>query len=340
MPFIASTYKSPIHLGAHFETIFPSYFLKEDDVEYQRERIDLPDGDFLYLDWARCDKPTDELMVICHGLCGNTHRHYCLSMVHAFRKAGIDCLAWNYRGTGKVENRTLRFTCNNSTDDLHQVVMHAIRCGYKKIYLGGFSMGANLIILYLGRELKVIPDEVMGGVGFCAPIDGPASIQTSHKALFGIYEKHFLEKLKEKVQEVARNFPEFDATEALNARNFTEFDESFTARTMGFRGAQDYYVTASAVRYLGQIDRPTLLVNPKNDPLLGGDSHPVNEARESKFFYLETPEDGGHCGFLTPKGQEWWPAARARQFILETVRNSAHRGTPQAQEKPVQPKEG
>ena len=163
---------------------------------------------------------------------------------------------------------------------------------------------------------------------------------TSHKALFGIYEKHFLEKLKEKVQEVARNFPEFDATEALNARNFTEFDESFTARTMGFRGAQDYYVTASAVRYLGQIDRPTLLVNPKNDPLLGGDSHPVNEARESKFFYLETPEDGGHCGFLTPKGQEWCPAARARQFILETVRNSAHRRTPQAQEKPVQPKEG
>ncbi len=320
MPFLEHcSYRTPVHLGRHFQTIYPSFFSKAPDANYQREKLSLDDGDFLYLDWAPVDTPSDQLLIICHGLCGSTHRHYCLSMVHAFRQKGIPCLAWNYRGTGQVENQTSRITCNNSTDDLHRVVLHAIEKGYKRIYLSGFSMGGNLVMLYLGRERKILPPEVKGGIAICAPIDSSASIDATHKALFGIYEQHFLKKMKQRILSVANLYPGFDFTNTMKAHSFREFDNAFTAPTQGFKDAEDYYNTSSAIPYLSQIDRPTLLLNPRNDPLLTPRCYPKQAAKDSQFFYLEIPHDGGHCGFLTKKGREWWPAERALQFTLEKL---------------------
>ncbi|MGN0867723.1 MAG: YheT family hydrolase [Oligosphaeraceae bacterium] len=321
MPFLASsTYHSPVHLGGHFQTIYPSYFATAPQVDYTREKLPLDDGDYLYLDWAKCPSPTDELLVLCHGLCGHTRRHYCLSMVHAFREIGVDCLAWNYRGTGQVDNQTLHITSNNSTGDLHQVITAAISRGYRRIYLAGFSMGANLIFLYLGREWAQVPPEVRAAVGVCGPIDSVASIQASHHALFGVYEKHFVRKLKQRAEAMARNFPGLDLPAIMKARSFQEFDQAFTAPILGFPTAQDYYRTSSAFPHLEKIRVPALLINPVNDPLLTPNCFPVQKARENPCFYLEIPQDGGHCGFLTPKGREWWPAERARQFVQSVAR--------------------
>lgn len=322
MPFLpVSSYHSPIHLGGHFQTIYPSFFQKAPEADYQREKLPLEDGDYLYLDWARCaDTPADELLIVCHGLCGHTRRHYCLSMVHAFREIGVDCLAWNYRGTGQVDNQTLHITSNNSTGDLHQVIQAAIQRGYRNIYLVGFSMGANIIFLYLGRECDIVPSQVKGAVGVCGPIDSATSIQKTHKALFGIYEKHFIRKLKQRAAAIGRNFPGLDLSATMKAKTFQDFDNAFTAPLMGFANAEEYYTASSSFPYLERIRVPALLINPVNDPLLTPNCFPVQKAEKNPCLYLEIPQDGGHCGFLTAKGKEWWPADRARQFIQTVVR--------------------
>ena len=323
MPLVKSTYQAPPFCGgAHFQTIYPSFFLKEEDVEYDREQFDTPDGDYLYLDWAKCNKSlnSSELVIVSHGLCGGTHRHYALSLVHAFRKCGIDCLCWNFRGTGRVENRLAKVTTNNATYELQWVIEHAIRQGYAKIYLTGFSMGANLTLLYMGREAATIPPQVCGAAVVCATMDVPSCIRSLQHSLGGVYQWHFLKPLRKRMIAMHEKYPEINIDGLDKIKTFPQFDDRFTAPLMGFRDSLDYYQTSSACEWLTKITLPTLIINPSNDPFLSGKCFPREIAAQMPNLFLEIPANGGHCGFITPRGQEWWPARRIRQFVLETIR--------------------
>jgi predicted alpha/beta-fold hydrolase len=104
--------------------------------EYLRERLELSDGDFLDLDWM--SEKRDQLVIITHGLEGNSERHYSKGVARYFFQRGWDALAWNCRGCSGEMNRLPRFYHHGATEDLSAVIEHAIQ---KKIYryrVGGF----------------------------------------------------------------------------------------------------------------------------------------------------------------------------------------------------------
>ncbi len=75
MPLIpVSSYTHPFYLfNGHVETIVPSAFRRIAAVGYQRERLELSDGDFVDLDWLK--KDSKKLVIISHGLEGSSERH-------------------------------------------------------------------------------------------------------------------------------------------------------------------------------------------------------------------------------------------------------------------------
>ena len=316
MPLVTpSTYKSPVWplCTAHIQTILPSYFRPCEAVNYEREVFHTPDDDELYLDWSRVG--SKRLVIINHGLCGYSTRHYVLSMVRAFNEAGWDCLAWNYRGTGGSPGKKLRFTTNNSTDELDWVTRHALEQGaYRQLFFCGYSMGGNLAALYLGREWETVPAEVCGAAVFCATTDLVSCSDNFESFIGRRYAGHFIKKLAETVREKAREFPgriNLDGIDSI--RSFIEFDNRYTAPLCGFKDAWDYYRTASSCRHYRTLKKPLLMVNPLNDPFLSGECYPAEEAERNPFLYLEMPKSGGHCGFIS-RGRIWWPAARAVEF--------------------------
>ena len=325
MPFIeTSSYQAPFFSGnAHFQTVIPSFFRKEEDLQYEREAFEAPDGDCLYLDWAKCGRPTKDLLIISHGLCGHTKRHYVISLIRSFQAIGFDCLAWNFRITGQCPNRLLKMTTSNSTDELDWITRHAIaKGGYRRVLQAGYSMGGNICLLYLSREAERIPSEVAGGVAFCATIDIPVCTELLDSTAGKLYTKYFLKKLMRGLQEKQKQYPDqVDLRTLSEVKTFRDFDDCFTAPLMGFRDAEDYWHQSSACRWLQHLKVPTLLVNPANDPFLGGQCYPVELACKSHALYLEIPKEGGHCGFITSKGHEWWPACRAKEFFKEVVSN-------------------
>src|SRR5205823_6446044 len=123
----------------HLETIYPSLFRKVILPEYQRERITTPDNDFLDLDWLKQD--SKKIVVISHGLEGNSHRAYIKGMAKTFYHNGFDTVAWNYRGCSEEMNKTLRFYHSGATEDLDHVVNHVVGKEYETIFLVGFSLG-------------------------------------------------------------------------------------------------------------------------------------------------------------------------------------------------------
>ncbi|GAB3317440.1 alpha/beta fold hydrolase [Hymenobacter humi] len=326
MPLVSeSRYHPPFYLfNGHLQTIVPSLWRNVPDVVYQRERLELPDGDFLNLDWSRLPetRPTDGLAIVSHGLEGDASRPYMRGMVRALNRAGLDALAWNYRSCGGEMNRLLRSYHLGDTDDLHLVVRHALATGrYERVYLVGFSAGGNVTLKYLGEDVGRVPAEVKRAAVFSVPTDLQASSVHISRPQNQVYLRRFLKTLRLKVRAKAEMMPgKVDLDGIDDLRDFEAFDSRYTAPMHGFDSADAYYKYASSGRYLSGIKVPTLLVNAQNDPFLPASCFPRDVAADSPFVFLETPPEGGHVGFPegTPDG-EYYSERRAVEFLTAEV---------------------
>ena len=93
MPVVAqSNYQPPLLCSnPHVQTVVPTIFRSVPGVTYQRERIEIPDGDFLDLDWSRVG--SKRLAIVLHGLEGDSGRPYMMGMVRALNRNDWDALA-------------------------------------------------------------------------------------------------------------------------------------------------------------------------------------------------------------------------------------------------------
>lgn len=299
--------------NAHLETIYPALFRKVALKPYQRERITTPDQDFLDLDWLTQDSPN--LVIISHGLEGDSRRPYIKGMASIMAARGFDVLAWNYRGCSEEINRQLRFYHSGATDDLDWVIRHAATRGnYRAIYLIGFSLGGNITLKYLGERQPL--SIIKKAVAFSVPLNLYTSCLKISLPANRIYAARFLNSLRNKVIRKNAAFPSLDITGINKIITLQQFDDRYTAPLHGFPDALTYYQQCSAINFLNAITIPTLIVNAKNDPFLSPECYPEAQLQNHPFVTLETPARGGHVGFaqFTPT-QTYWSEDRALAFL-------------------------
>jgi len=317
MPLIEkSDYKAPFHYrNGHVSTILPSLLKNEKVDDYERERIELTDGDFLDLDWIKTDD-SKKLVIISHGLEGSSKRHYVLSCARYFHNKGWNVLAWNCRSCSEEMNRLPRLYHHGATDDLGAVIDHAINLGYQRISLIGYSMGGSMSLKYLGEAGDSISSKIIGAAVFSVPCNLGNSAEMLVKSRNRIYKQRFLKKLKRKIIKKAKQFPdEIDITGIKQLKTFEEFDSRYTAPLHGFRDRDDFYSKATCDQYIPKIKVPSLIVNALNDPLLGESCYPFELTKDHKNVFLETPKRGGHVGFPIGRNKHSWSEIRAFEFL-------------------------
>ena len=310
-------YRPPWFLfGGHLQTVYPALFRKFPIVANRRERIDTLDGDFLDIDWGI--KGNSKLAIICHGLEGSSQEHYAQGMARAMMKNGWDALCWNYRGCSGETNRLLRSYHSGATDDLETVIDHAIGVGrYERIDLIGFSLGGNLILKYAG-DLDT-DTKVKSLCAFSVPCDLAASSAQLAKPSNAIYMTRFMKSLSRKVIEKDLLYPDrLEMGGLKEMRTFAEFDDQYTAPLNGFESAEDYWTKCSSLLVLEKIKVPTLVVNALNDPFLPKECYPYAAAKKNTFLKLETPQYGGHVGFVElAEDGFYWSERRAVAFLSD-----------------------
>lgn len=306
------------HFNAHMQTILPSLLRKVRFSYEERERLELPDGDFVDLDWKRASPERKKLVIITHGLEGDSRRHYVLGMAQLFTQNGYDALGWNCRSCSGELNRLVRFYHHGDAGDLRLVINHAVvKYGYEEIVLVGFSMGGSLTLRILGEDPDAVAPQIKKAIAFSVPCDLLAGVRVLSKPGNKVYANRFLKKLGEKIKEKEKLFPgQISYTDYKKIRHFTEFDNRYTAPLHGFADADDFYARASVKPFLKNIRIPSLLVQALNDPFLSAESIPYDEAAANDFLFLETPEYGGHCGFGLAGSQFSWAEMRALAFAL------------------------
>ncbi len=316
-------YAPPFWLpGGHAQTIGSRVVCSVPRVSYRRERLELPDGDFMLLDWLYATgdpaKPANRVAVVTHGLEGDSARSYVRALALVLLERGWDVLARNLRSCGGEMNRLPTFYHSGETGDLHTAVMHCLDKGYGCIALAGFSIGGNQVLRYLGGQGGAVQPAIRSAAAVSVPCDLTACSQVLAKRENRLYMKYFLRTLREKVREKHARYPDLFDLDGLEAiKTFREFDGRYTAPLNGFSSAEDYWEKASSLPLLGGIRIPTLLINARNDPFLAEPCFPMKAAEGSDMLTLMMPACGGHVGFPGPAGKTvGWLEREIADFLL------------------------
>lgn len=315
MAIIKSNYKAPfLFRNAHVATVLPSLFRKV-DIDYQRERIEIPDGDFLDIDWVKNDN--SRLVIISHGLEGNTGRHYVAGMANQFSSEGWDVAAWNCRSCSGEINLLPRLYSHTDAPDLAVVIDYCLNNGtYKEVALVGFSMGGAITLNYITKMQEHHPQELRSAVAISAPVDVGASADELEKPKNTFYRNRFIKKMVKRIKLKAAQFPDLiDLKGVDEIRTFAEYDVKYTAPLNNCNSPYGFYQKAATVNHLHSIKTQTLLLIAEDDPFMPESCYPYAVAKDHSCFHLEVPKKGGHVGFTTKSLQNSWMEERAFEFI-------------------------
>lgn len=323
MPIIEhSTYRPPLFFkNGHIQTIYQYMFRKKFRLNYERERFSTADGDFLELDWVR--QSSRKLVVLCHGLESNSNESHVLGMARKFTSLGWDALALNYRGCGGEPNKKWQSYHYGYTDDLREVLRKVSDSGdYETVVIVGFSLGGNITLKYLGEEGERLHPSIKGAVCFSVPCDIADCARKLSQRSNAIYFKDFLSRFYKKYQEKNRFLKDkLDLKDFKKIKTFRELDSRYTGPIHGFNDVDTFWEESSSKNYLHKITVPTLIVNAKNDPFLDKNCYPIDICSKSDNLYLEMPDYGGHCGFVSfNREREYWSEQREVRFLLEHIK--------------------
>ena len=314
--------------GAHAQTIGARMMRSRLQLPFERERFELPDGDFVDLDFAFA-RPTPDpdrpLVLLLHGLEGSARSGYALQLYHELRALDVDAVGLNFRSCSGEMNRLARFYHSGETGDARQVLL-ALRERYPAKRLGavGVSIGANVLLKYLG-ECSDHGTPVQVAAAISVPFDLAAGAAYLLRPGGRLYASHLIGSLRRKM-ELKSAFlpPRVDLEAARAARGFRAFDDAATAPLHGFAGADEYHDLSSCKGYLARIRVPTLLIHAYDDPFLPRESVPSRIVEANPSLRAELTQRGGHVGFVTgsvPLRPIYWAERRAAGHLATNLRS-------------------
>lgn len=307
--------------GPHAQTVGGKLLRRDPGVRLERERLTLPDGDFVDLDVGPEPRGAGRgapVAVVLHGLEGSALRRYMrLTYAHLLER-GVRPVGLNFRSCSGEPNRAARLYHSGETADLAAVLAH-LRVAFPGRPMGGigFSLGGNVLLKYLAERGED------AGLAAAAAVSVPYDLSAGATALeTGLmsraYNAYFLRMLRGKMRAKRSLLSELiDVRETLRARTLRQFDEAATAPLHGFRDAEDYYARSSSGPLLDRIRVPTLLLHSFDDPFLPPERVPVRAAAENPWIVPAFAATGGHVGFIggTPGRPRFWAEEEAARFV-------------------------
>lgn len=293
--------------GRHLQTIVPNTFRRCPATPLLRERLELPDGDFVDLDWinnpiTKKTAPRKPLVIVLHGLEGSIESRYAAGLMHAIWQRGWRGVLLHHRGCSGVPNRQPNGYHSGQTADL-DYFLHQLNTKEPDTPLAaiGYSLGGNVLLKWLGETGN--DNLLVTAVAVSVPFNLATCSDEINRGLSRIYQEHLLRKLRESMaRKINAGILDFPLDQLKTLKSFRAFDDVLTGPLHGYADAQDYYDKASSRQFLHNIKTPTLLIQAEDDPFMSADVIPAaNEL--SNVSTLEVSKHGGHVGFVAGK----WP---------------------------------
>jgi len=312
----------------HVQTIFPRFIQKRVKLTYRKEKLALPDGDFVNLIWAGDVQKSSGLIAMFHGLEGSIRSHYTNDMAANFVNQGYAVVLMHFRGCGGEQNTKPRAYHSGETEDawyflnwLEQKFPETRKAAI------GFSLGANMLLKLLSEQPK--QRIIKAAMAVSTPFNLEICASSINHGFSRVYQAYLLKSMVNNLLNKMRNMDygkllKVSELQIKQFKSFRDFDEHITAPLHGFVGADDYYQKCSSLNFLKRIATPTLVVHAKDDPFMHASIVPEADMLSSSVC-LEISENGGHVGFMqgTPWRPKIWMQQRANTFFKPFIDDKA-----------------
>lgn len=299
----------------HLQTLWATLVHRRPRLHLRRERLELPDGDFVDLDWTT-GNAHGPIVVLLHGLEGSSNSKYALGMLRALEARGWRALVMHFRGCSGEPNRlTRRYHSGETGDVAYLIETLARREPQTPLAVIGYSLGGNVLLKWLGETGRA---PIRVAVAVSVPFLLADCAARMERGFSRVYQWALVRRLKRSVESERRRVPlQLRMTNLSALRTFRDFDEHVTAPLHGFADADDYYTRSSSRQYLLRIAVPTLIVHCRDDPFMTEAAIPAaNELSPAIDFELH--ERGGHVGFVAgawPWRARYWLEQRIPDFL-------------------------
>ena len=246
------------------------------------------------------------LVVLIHGLTGCQDSLYMLSTAAELLKRGYPVLRINLRGAGPSRSYCRQQYHAGRSGDLRSVLAALDPVLTEGgLALIGYSLGANMMLKFLGEEGQNAAGRIWAAVSISAPIDLAATCRRMMARRNGLYHRWLLARMKDESLSTAADLTDNQRRSIGQARSVFDFDNDFVAPANGFHTAERYYAINGAKRFLGLIRVPALIIHAADDPWIPMQSYQEVDWKENRHLLPVLTAKGGHVGFhgrgsLTP----------------------------------------
>ncbi|KAF2432224.1 AB-hydrolase YheT [Tothia fuscella] len=320
------------------------------------------DEEFEKLGGEDDEKP---MLILLHGLSGGSHEIY---LRHVLRPLCLDpkegeekweaCVV-NARGCSMSEITSGVLYNARSTWDVRQIV-EWIREKWpkRKLFGVGFSLGANILVNYIGEEGAKC--ELDAAVVVSNPWNLDVSNLSLQRSFMGknIYSPAMGTSMRELFEtqteednrhheQIMKYNPDIDEAKVRSIKYLHEFDRYVQCPTWGWPTEGAYYRDASSIDAIYDIRIPVLAIHAEDDPIACDAAAPYVEVQQNENVVLCSTTLGGHLSWFEIGGERWFSRV-AEGFLrkmttevdLDALKNSRTSGTQEgsvlhAKKKPV-----
>eukprot|EP00245_Coleochaete_scutata_P009996 TRINITY_DN3426_c0_g1_i1.p1 TRINITY_DN3426_c0_g1~~TRINITY_DN3426_c0_g1_i1.p1 ORF type:complete len:702 (-),score=123.32 TRINITY_DN3426_c0_g1_i1:289-2394(-) len=343
---------TPWLCSPHLQTCYLHFFAIAPKVHYRRELFRTPDGGTIALDWLdplsrgtagttanTNTSPTSSsepaLVVIVPGLSSNSANAYVKNIAHQVAKSGCRALVANHRGLGGVAITSDTFYNAGTTEDLRRTIAYGhVLYPNAKIAAVGTSLGANILIKYLGEDgsNSLLQAAVAVGNPWDLMIADRFMRRRSKQRLYNFAIAHGLKEFAQMHKEAVSRLANWE--HLFKAKSVRDFDDRLTRQAGGYATVDTYYRRCSSGQFIPMVAIPLLCISALDDPICTKEAIPFDECRSNPLVVLCTTEHGGHLSYFEGLSArtEWWVGV-SQQFI-EVVLDKFQRRSLQAEQPP------
>eukprot|EP00158_Paraphelidium_tribonemae_P004568 Partr_v1_DN26835_c0_g1_i1_m40907 putative Abhydrolase domain containing len=318
---------TPYLRSYHLQTIMANIFTNVPPVHYDRQAWIMDDGGSVGVHFY---PPMDDLtvavdapvVVILHGLTGHSGEAYVREITHraCSPKLPFRAVVVHGRGCGDEKVTTAQLHNPDYTHDIRWCLDRLRRqFNQAKFILLGFSLGANVLINYVGEEGDAINSK--SKLGEYAPVAGVLSLANpfdiyicSHaletpwwrKVTYGRAIAAKLTRYYNRVSHALSTHPDIEHERVMLARTPREYDDAVTRRFFGYPTVNQYYRGCGCCHRIIDVKIPTIFVNSLDDPISVLPCIPFDECVYNPNVLLFTTTHGGHCGWFTGLKPRFW----------------------------------
>ncbi|XP_076897372.1 uncharacterized protein LOC143550643 [Bidens hawaiensis] len=318
----------------HIQTAFLNFHGKPPLVDYTRKLFHASDGGTFAMDWLKsCDVLGDStyeddktpIVIVIPGLTSDSSSAYLKHLAYSTAKRGWNVVVCNHRGLGGISVTSDCFYNAGWTHDIRDVVNH-LHHEYPDapLFIVGTSIGANILVKYLGEYGEDIP--IAGAVAVCCPWDlliGSRFI--CRRTVQKFYDRALTVGLQEYAQlhqPLYSRLGDWDGI--VKSRTIRDFDNYATRLVGKYETVDAYYRHCSSAQYVTKVRIPLLCISALDDPVCTWEAIPWDECRANKNIVLAVTRHGGHLAFFEglTGSTLWW--VRAVNEFLGVLHNSPY----------------